>query len=178
MSPAPHLDALTCHLAQRHWLGACTRQPPPPLDRVTVSIRKHTHVYRPKVCPDPIRPAPSTLSVVFQPGQSVSRPAWQSKSAGRVPSDDHNIEYVGRIDRLLSTTSGQISVPSPSLKAVISTTTWPDCPSKAAPPLLHGTGGLHVLPAALGCQEASPRPRLRATGRRHEGRSCPTGLIP
>lgn len=49
--------------------------------RVMVSNRKHTHVYRPKVCPDPIRPAPSTLSIVIQPGaKPVSRPVSQFTS--------------------------------------------------------------------------------------------------
>lgn len=110
----PISTPLTCHDTQRHWLGACARQH---LGRVTVSNRKHTHVYRPKVCPDPIRPAPNTLSIVIQPGpasQPGSQPVHPSPLAGRLKpsSQNRNRESVGRIDRLLSTTPGQISAQS------------------------------------------------------------------
>ena len=66
---------------------------------------------RPRVCPDPVRPAPSTLSIVVQPGHKVSRPA-SSPLAGRPPSHNHDRESLGRIDTVLTTTPGQISAQS------------------------------------------------------------------
>lgn len=43
---------------------------------------KRTHVYRPKVCPDPIRPAPSSLYIVVQPGPASQPPSQSVSQSG------------------------------------------------------------------------------------------------
>lgn len=75
VSPAPHLDALDVPSYPTALTGRLHAPAPPA--RVMVSNRKHTHVYRPKVCPDPIRPAPSTLFHRHPAGGPASQPGSQ-----------------------------------------------------------------------------------------------------
>lgn len=118
VSPAPHLHALTCHHIQR----ALTRRLHSPASRSSHGLERETSSCLPSEgvpgshqagAEQPVHrpPAGPSQSAAHSASQSVS----QVTSCRPVhPSQNHKRQSVGRIDRLLSTTSRADQRPSPS----------------------------------------------------------------